>query len=192
MGLNQKRRAKKRLPNRTPKSLEVPAETNHTWSFDFMCDSLYSGTRFRVLNVIDEGTREALDIVVDTSIPAGRVVRTLEQLRIERGTPKVIRIDTGTEMTSIKFIEWCASHGVEIAYIQSGKPTQNAYIEQFNRSYRTKRLSPTLFATLDQVREMSWAWMLDYNVERPHASLGIIPPAEFKRAIEISSLELCA
>jgi putative transposase len=93
MRLNQKRRTKKRLPERTPSPLDIPAQLNHTWSFDFMSDSLYSGQRYRVLNILDEGVREALDIVVDTSITAQRVVRTLEQIKAERGLPSVIRVD---------------------------------------------------------------------------------------------------
>lgn len=93
LGLNLKRRRKKRLPKRIKVPLEIPAEINHTWSFDFMSDSLYNGVRFRVLNILDEGVREALDVVVDTSIPAKRVVRVLEQLRQERGKPQAIRVE---------------------------------------------------------------------------------------------------
>lgn len=155
--LNQKRRTKVHLPKRTPKPLGVPAEINHTWSFDFMSDALYHGRRFRVLNVLDEGVREALDIIVDTSLPAGRVVRVLEQLKKDRGLPKVIRVDNGPEMTSHTFVEWCEANGIEIAYIEPGKPNQNAYIERFNRSYRTEVLDPYLFNSLKDIQEMSWA-----------------------------------
>lgn len=97
MRLNQKRRTKKRLPERMPAPLAIPAQLNHTWSFDFMSDSLYSGQRYRVLNILDEGVREALDIVIDTSITALRVVRTLEQIAAERGFPCVIRVDMGAK-----------------------------------------------------------------------------------------------
>lgn len=172
----------------------VPAEVNNTWSFDFMSDTLYSGLRFRVLNIIDEGVREALDIVVDTSITAVRVVRVLEQLKAQRGLPEAIRVDNGPEMTAQIFANWCSENEVKINYIQPGKPNQNAYIERFNRSYRTEVLDPHIFSNLSQVRDISWAWMLSYNEERPHSSLGNIPPAEFKRRIlaENSSLDLCA
>ena len=194
MKLNQKRRTKKRLPERTPTPLAVPAQANYSWSFDFMSDALYNGTRFRVLNIIDEGVREALDIVVDTSLPAARLVRTLEQLKAERGLPKMIRVDNGTEMTSYVFTQWCAQHDISICYIEPGKPNQNAYIERFNRSYRAEVLDPHLFSSLSQVRELSWAWMLSYNEERPHESLGNLPPSEFKRQLttKVSSFELCA
>ncbi len=194
MRLNQKRRTKKRLPERTPAPLDIPAQLNHTWSFDFMSNSLYSGQRYRVLNILDEGVREALDIVIDTSITAQRVVRTLEQIAVERGFPSVIRVDNGSEMTAQVFTDWCEAHNIRIAYIQPGKPNQNAYIERFNRSFREEVLNPHLFANLNEVREISWAWRLSYNEERPHQSLGNIPPAEFKRQLnaENSSLELCA
>ena len=137
-----------------------------------------------MLNILDEGIREPLDIVVDTSIPASRVVRVLEQLRQERGTPKAIRVDNGTEMTSQVFQDWCTQHEIAILYIQPGKPNQNAYIERFNRSFRNEVLDPHLFERLNQVRELSWVWKQSYNEERPHESLGNIPPLEFRQLIE--------
>lgn len=193
MKLNLKRRAKRRLPFREAAPLGTPPEVNNTWSFDFMSDQLYSGMRFRILNIIDEGVREALDIVVDTSITAKRVVRTLEQLKAQHGTPEAIRVDNGPEMTAQVFADWCSENQVRIKYIQPGKPNQNAYIERFNRSYREEVLKPHIFSTLSQVRDLSWAWLLSYNEERPHSSLGNIPPAEFKRRLlaENSSLDLC-
>jgi putative transposase len=194
MKLNQKRRAKRRLPDRPRVPLAVPSEPNHTWSFDFMSDTLYSGHRYRVLNIIDEGTREALDIVIGTSLPSGRVVRTLQALVAEHGKPRRIRVDNGAEMTAQLFVDWCREENIEIAYIQPGKPNQNAYIERFNRSFRTEVLDANIFSSLGQVRELAWAWLLSYNEERPHAALGNIPPAEFKRlvTVENSSIPLCA
>lgn len=158
-----------------------------------MSDTLYSGMRFRVLNIIDEGVREALDIVVDTSITAKRLVRVLDLLKSQRGVPKAIRVDNGPEMTAQVFADWCSENNVRINYIQPGCPNQNAYIERFNRSYREEVLDPHIFSTLSQVRDLSWAWLTSYNEERPHSSLGNIPPAEFKRRIqaENSTLELC-
>ena len=194
MKLNRKRRTKRRLPDRQRVPLEAPAEVNNRWSLDFMSDALYSGMRFRVLNIIDEGVREALDIVVDTSITATRLVRVLDLIKSERGVPKAIRVDNGPEMTAGVFAEWCSDNDVRIDYIQPGCPNQNAYIERFNRSYREEVLDPHIFSTLAQVRDLSWAWLMSYNEERPHSSLGNIPPAEFKRRLiaENSTLELCA
>jgi len=124
MGLNQKRRTKKRLPDRPRQPLEVPAQMNHTWSFDFMSDALYCGRRFRVLNVIDEGTRGALEIVADTSLPAARVVRELEQIGSVRGLPRRIRLDNGPEMLAQVFTDWCEENGIALVYIQPGDPTK--------------------------------------------------------------------
>jgi len=91
-----------------PVRFGTPPEVNNTWSFDFMSDQLYSGMRFRILNIIDEGVREALDIVVDTPITAKRVVRTLEQLNAQHGTLEAIRVDNGPEMTAQVFADWCS------------------------------------------------------------------------------------
>ena len=159
MKLNRKRRTKRRLPDRERVPLDAPAEVNNRWSLDFMSDALYSGMRFRVLNIIDEGVREALDIVVDTSITATRLVRVLDLIKSERGVPKAIRVDNGPEMTAGVFAEWCSANDVRIDYIQPGCPNQNAYIERFNRSYREEVLDPHIFSTLAQVRDLSWAWL---------------------------------
>ncbi|MEX0450082.1 integrase core domain-containing protein [Spiribacter sp. 221] len=167
---------------------------NHIWSFDFMSDALYSGRRFRCLNIIDEGTREALAVIPDTSLPAARVVRELKQIGSVRGLSQRIRIDNGPEMLAQVFTDWRKDKGIELAYFEPGKPYQNAYIERFNRSSRDELLDRYLFTSLSQVREMSAAWMISYNEERPHDSLGRIPPAEFRRQItgEVSTFNLSA
>jgi putative transposase len=184
LGLNQKRRTKKRLPKRERVPLEVPAWPNVVWSLDFMEDTLYSGRRYRTLNVFDEGVREILAIEIDTSLPAERVVRAMEQLKEWRGLPLSIRCGNGPEFLSAAFTSWCEQNGVEIWYIQPGKPNQNAFIERFNRTYRTEVLDAHLFYDLDQVREVTWTWMLGYNEERPHDSLGDLPPAMYKAMVE--------
>ena len=163
MGLNLARRTKKRLPRRDPQSIEVEARPNAVWGIDFMSDSLYSGRRFRTFNVLDEGVREALDIVIDTSIPAARVVRTLDDLVSWRGVPEAIRCDNGPEFLAEVFVAWCERHRIELRYIQPGKPNQNAYVERFNRTYRGDVLNAYLFETLDQVREITKKWLRDYN-----------------------------
>ena len=192
MNLNLPRRTKKRLPRRERQTLEVPCALNAIWSFDFMSDALYRGPRFRVLNILDEGVREALDIVVDTSIPGARLVRALDQLAQWRGYPSAIRCDNGPEALSQVFIDWCEEHGIEILYIQPGKPNQNAFIERFNRTYRNEVLDVHLFTTLHQVRELSYRWLRTYNEIRPHESLGGLPPALFAEQLmaQNSSFEL--
>ena len=154
------------------------------WSMDFMHDTLYHGRRFRTFNLMDEGVREALAIEVDTSLPAERVIRVLEQVSSWRGYPKQIRSDNGPEFLADKLVQWCKEHHVDLAYIQPGKPTQNAYIERFNRTFRYELLDAYLFESLDQVREQAWAWMRQYNEERPHDSLGRIPPTQFRKNLE--------
>jgi putative transposase len=114
--------------------MTVVPEPNHTWSMDFMHDRLYQGKSFRTLNVMDEGVREVLAIEIDTSLPALRVVRVLEQLRGWRGLPERIRVDNGPELIAQSLQNWCAANGVELAHIQPGKPNQNAFIERFNRT----------------------------------------------------------
>jgi putative transposase len=193
MRLNLPRRTKKRVPTRLRQTLDVPAVPNAIWAIDFMSDALFHGRRFRTFNVLDEGVREALDIVIDTSIPGGRVVRTLEQLSRWRGLPQAIRCDNGPEILSQAFIDWCESHEVQIRYIQPGKPNQNAFVERFNRTYRDEVLDVHLFESLNQVREVTYRWLESYNETRPHDGLGRVPPAEFRRRIEepgLSTFEL--
>jgi putative transposase len=187
MRLNLPRRTKKRIPTREPQTLEVPAAPNAIWAMDFMSDALYQGRRFRTLNILDEGVREALEIVIDTSIPSGRLIRTLEQLESWRGLPQAIRCDNGPEIISQVFVDWCEERGIKIRYIQPGKPNQNAYVERFNRTYREEVLNAYLFEDLGQVREITYRWLRDYNDNRPHDSLGRIPPSQFRR--NLSQLE---
>jgi len=184
MGLNLPRRKKRRLPERPRQSLDVPPAANLVWSLDFMSDALYGGKRFRTLNIIDDGVREALNIIVDTSIPGGRVVRTLEQLAQWRGAPKALRMDNGPELTSQVLVDWCEARGIAMRYIQPGKPNQNAFIERFNKTYRNEVLDAYLFNSLVEVRKITDDWMRTYNEERPHRSLGRIPPSRFRRRLE--------
>jgi putative transposase len=191
MGLNLKRRTKRVLPKRVVQPLEVVNEVNHQWALDFMHDTLYCGKRFRTLNIVDEGTRECLAIEVDTSLPAVRVVRALAQLKKERGLPKQLRVDNGPELISSCLTDWCKKHDIELVYIQPGKPQQNGFIERFNGSFRREFLDAYLFESINQVKEMTWFWRLDYNEERTHESLGHLPPAVYREKLENSKLELC-
>lgn len=155
-----------------------------------MHDSLYCGKTFRTLNVIDEGTRECLAIGVDTSLPAQRVIRVLEQLKEERGPPKPLRMDNGPEFISALLVDWWEENEIEMAYITPGRPQQNGSVEKFSGSFRREFLNVYIFETLNQVRDMAWVWMLDYNHERTHDSLGKLPPAIYRQQPENSSLEL--
>jgi putative transposase len=184
LGLNLPRRAKKRLLQRLRQPLEVAAAVNAVWALDFMSDSLWSGRRFRTLNVLDEGVREALAIEIDTSLPAKRVVRVLDRLGERRGFPEALRMDNGPELISQELLDWCEGHGVKPLHIQPGKPNQNAFIERYNRTFRDEILDAYVFDSLDQVRELSEQWLRMYNEERPHDALGSRPPAAFRALIE--------
>jgi putative transposase len=177
--LNLPRRTRRRVPRRPQYPLAAPAELNHTWALDFMTDALADGRRFRTLNVLDEGNREGLAIEVGMSLPSLRVIAVLEELISEHGPPRALRVDNGPELTAIALTRWCAQRQIAVQYIQPGKPQQNAYIERFNRSYRTEVLDAYLFDSLAAVREVTAAWLLCYNTERPHDSLGRVPPLTF-------------
>lgn len=146
-----------------------------------MCDSLVDGRRFRLLNVIDDYNRESLAMEVDTSLPSLRVIRVLENLIKQRGTPANIRCDNGPEFISHKLEEWCSheSRKISLQFIQPGRPMQNAYIERKNGSIRRELLNAYLFYNLAEVREMSEEWRIDYNSERPHKSLGYLSPLKY-------------
>ena len=177
--LNIRRKRKRRLPHRERRPLVWPGTHNDSWSMDFMSDSLYSGFRYRVLNVIDDHNRECLAMEVDTSISARRVTRTLDQIAEWRGLPASIRVDNGPEFTSTHLEVWCEENDVKLTFIRPGKPTENSYIERFNRTVREDLLDVWLFNSLNQVREQAHEFMVDYNRERPHETLGNITPVEF-------------
>lgn len=180
--LNLPRRGKWRLPERIRDPLEVPAAPNHTWSADFMADGLWSGRRFRTFNVIDDFNRESLRIEIDTSLPSARVIKALDELVELRGAPQRIRLDNGPELISHALRDWAARNGVALVHIQPGKPTQNAYIERFNRSLRTEVLDRYVFTSLAEVRRMTEDWRHRYNHHRPHRSLGGLSPVRFAMA----------
>lgn len=178
--LNKKRKGKRRLPTRIKHPLQQQTEVNKTWSMDFMSDSMTGNRRFRTLNIIDDCSREALAIEVDTSISSKRVIRALERVIENNGKPEVIRVDNGPEFTSKNFALWAKEKGIHIQYIQPGRPMQNGYIERFNRLYREAVLDAYLFFDLYQVRELTQDWMEEYNHKRPHESLGNLTPVEYK------------
>lgn len=177
--LNKRRRGKKRLPSRHPEPLAVPATANQCWSIDFMSDSLFCGRRFRTFNVLDDFNREALAIEIDLNLPAPRVIRVLERIVAWRGYPNKLRMDNGPELVSTTLAEWAEDHNIELEFIKPGKPTQNSYVERFNRTYRDEVLNMYVFRTLNEVREITENWIRQYNEERPHDSLDDLTPQEY-------------
>lgn len=179
MRMNKRRKHKRRLPERVKEPLCLPVEPNVTWSMDFQEDTLMTGKRFRTLNVIDDHNREALMIHPDTSLPGQRIVRELDELISWRGKPERLRVDNGPEFLSLVFKQWAENNGIEIIYIQPGKPTQNSLIERFNRSFRQEVLGAYLFTDLEQVKERINGWIWEYNNKRPHDALGSKSPRAF-------------
>ena len=146
-----------------------------------MSDALSNGRTFRTFNVIDDFNREALWIEIDTSLPAERVVRVLEQLLIWRGKPARLRMDNSPELISKRLECWAQDEHIELLHIQPGKPAQNAYIERFNRTYREEVLDSYLFDNLEDVRHITEHWLEDYNTIRPHEALQGLAPRQFAR-----------
>lgn len=179
LGLSIRRKVKKRLPARVKERLDVPSELNHTWSMDFVTDVLENKRRFRAFTIIDDCSREALHIEIDFSLPSNRVVWVLNHLVNRRGKPQRIRMDNGPEFIARLSQEWAEMNAIEFKYIQPGKPTQNAFIERFNGTYRRGVLDLYIFEDIHQVREQTNEWMYDYNHNRPHNGIGKIPPAKF-------------
>jgi transposase InsO family protein len=174
----RKRRARRRaVGTRTP--ILVEAKVNARWSLDFVHDQFAPGRRFRILNVVDDVTRECLAAIPDTSISGRRVARELTMLIETRGKPKMIVSDHGTEFTSNAILGWATDHQVEWHYIAPGKPMQNGFVESFNGRMRDELLNETLFLDLDQARQLIGAWVADYNTARPHSSLGYKTPAAY-------------
>jgi putative transposase len=179
LNLNIRRRSKKRLPSRNPEPLSVPESINQCWSADFMSDALWSGQRFRTFNLIDDYNREVLTIDVDRSLPAGRVVRALDRAAAWRGYPKKLRVDNGPELTSVRLADWADDNDVKLEFTEPGRPMQNGFVERFNRTYRTEVLDLYIFKKLKEVREITDNWVIEYNEERPHESLGNLTPKEY-------------
>ena len=183
-GLAVRRRRSRRRAVGTRAPAPVLALPNQRWSLDFVHDQMASGRRFRVLNVVDDVTRECLAAVPDTSISGRRVVRELTELIAQRGKPGMIVSDNGTELTSNAVLAWCGEIGVEWHYIAPGRPMQNGYVESFNGRMRDELLNETLFMSMAHARVEIAAWVDDYNRERPHSSLGYAKPEAFAEEMD--------
>jgi len=182
-GLSVKRRRGRKRAVGTRAPMLVPTGPNQRWSLDFVSDALSDGRRFRTLNVVDDFAREALTILVDTSISGTRVARELSRLIETRGKPDMIVSDNGTELTSHAILKWAKKTRVEWHYIAPGKPTQNAFVESSNGRFRDECLNEHLFDRLRDARNIIEAWRVDYNTVRPHTSLGGLAPLTYKRRL---------
>src|SRR3954453_3170442 len=166
---------KRAVGTRAP--MPVPSGPNRRWSLDFVHDQMTDGGRFRILAGVDEGTRECLALVADTSISGRRVARELDRIVARRGRPGGIVSDNGTELTSNAILAWSDRQKVAWHYIAPGKPVQNAFIESFNARLRDELLDGEIFYSLHEAEIVIESWRRHYNRVRPHASIGYRAPA---------------
>jgi putative transposase len=187
-GLSVRRRSRKRVAReRCP----MPALTgpDQRWALDFVSDALSWGRKLRMLTVVDAFTRESLAIEVDTSLSGVRVARVLDQVIARRGTtPQEIVLDNGPELTSKALDQWAYERGVQLRFIEPGKPVQNAYIESFNGRLRDECLNEHWFLNVADARRIVEQWRMDYNRERPHSALGNLAPEEFRERLVSAGL----
>lgn len=177
-GLQVRTKKRKKL-TRPRQPIELPLAPNQRWSMDFVADQLSDGRRFRVLNVVDDYSREMLGQLVSTSINGRQVARFLDQLIEERSKPNKVICDNETAFTSKAMFFWSKETSVKLGFIQPGKPTQNAFVERLNGKFRNECLNMHWFRTLDDARYEIELWREHYNNVRPHGSLNYMPPVEY-------------
>ena len=180
LSLRLKLRKKRVSGLRGPKP--VATRPNECWSMDFMADRLVDGRRFRVLTLVDNVSRVSPAIVADGRLTGERVVEVLEGLLAVGQKPAMLSIDNGPEFISRALDAWAHRHGVKLEFSRPGKPTDNAFIEAFNRRCRDECLNLHWFDSLEEAQTTIEAWRVDYNTERPHGALGQQTPAAFSQA----------
>jgi putative transposase len=182
------REAKLSLPLRRPRKRRVRTSAmtcsqalrpNHVWTYDFVFDRCANGQQIKLLTVMDEYTRESLAIHVATSIKSRAVIEVLSRLVAERGAPRCLRSDNGSEFVATRVKEWLKQKGVETLYIEPGSPWQNAFGESFNGRLRDECLNVEWFKNLREATVIVETWRRHYNGERPHSSLDYRTPSEF-------------
>ena|SRR5437868_8780440 len=181
----QRRRKRRRLGESTVPAERLRAERpNQMWALDFQHDQTADGRVIRLLNVVDEFTREALVMLVARSIDADTTVAALERLVAKRGAPEHLRMDNGPELTAHALQDWCRFSRAGTAYIDPGSPWQNPFVESFHSRVRDELLDVEQFSCLAEARVVIGDWRQDYNHNRPHSSLGMLTPAVFAAAVQ--------
>ena len=181
-GLQVRTKRRKKL-YRPRVCLELPSKINERWSMDFIHDQLSNGRRFRVLNVVDDYSRECILQLADTSISGIRVARCLSGLIEQRGKPHSIVCDNGTEFTSKAMFFWSKQNHIRLNFIQPGKPTQNAFVESLNGKFRNECLNQHWFINLEEARDEIAKWRYHYNHIRPHSSLNYLSPTQYVKKV---------
>lgn len=177
--LQVRRRRRKRAQRRVMRPLAVPSRLNERWSMDFMSDQVVTGRRLRILNIVDDYSRESVGLHVAFSIGGRDVATVLEEIVVTRGLPQSILSDNGPEFTGTAMATWSEKAGVRLDWIAPGKPYQNGFSESFNARMRDECLNEELFLDLDDARRKISRWRRQYNEHRPHGSLGNLTPREF-------------
>ncbi len=176
------------MPKKQPKRARIwlndgscirlrPEYKDHVWSYDFMIDRTTNDRAFKILNIIDEYTRECLAIMIARKIKQQDVIDLLFHLFIFRGIPEHIRSDNGSEFTAKAVRKWLEKLGVKTLFIEPGSPWENGYIESFNGKLRDELLDREIFTTLEEAKVLIEQWRREYNQVRPHSALGYRPPA---------------
>jgi putative transposase len=182
-GLAVRRRRKRDRVAVERKPLQIPSGPNHTWSMDFVFDALANGRPIKCLTVVDDCTKEAVEIAVAKRINGQGVADLLDAVCRFRGYPAAIRTDQGPEFTGRALDQWAHANDVKLILIQPGKPTQNAYIESFNGRFRDECLNEHWFTSIEHAKALIATWRRDYNEVRPHSSIGNRTPAEFAETL---------
>jgi putative transposase len=175
-----RRRKRRRLGDSTVPAERLRSERpNHVWAFDFQFDQTADGRVLKLLNIVDEFTREALAMLVERNIDADTVAATLDRLVAERRAPERLRMDNGPEMTANALRDWCQFSNTGTVYIEPGSPWQNPFVESFHSRVRDELLDVEEFSCLAEARVVIGDWQEDYNQRRPHSALGMKAPAVF-------------
>jgi putative transposase len=176
----QRKRKRRRLGDSTVPAQRLRAERpNHVWAFDFQFDQTADGRALKLLNIVDEFTRESLVMLTARSINAETVVQALERLVAERGAPELLRMDNGPEMTAHALKDWCVLSKTGTVFIDPGSPWQNPFVESFHSRVRDELLDIEEFSCLAEARVVIGDWQEDYNQRRPHSALEMLTPATF-------------
>lgn len=179
-GLQRKRKAKRKRACGPSPDVPVKAEhPNHVWTYDFIEDRTEGGGKLRMLDILDEYTRECHHIRVDRSIGAAKVIASLDWLFLLHGPPEYIRSDNGPELVAKALQDWLHERGAKTIYITPGSPWENPYIESFHDKFRDECLNMHVFTDGRHAQEVIEAWRNEYNDERPHSSLNYMTPSEF-------------
>jgi putative transposase len=189
LSVRKRRARRKAVGARAP--ILVEAKPNARWSTDFVHDQFANGRRFRILNIVDDVTKQCLGAIPDTSISGRRVARELAAIIERQGKPGMIVSDHGTEYTCNAMLAWCKDNGIDWHFIAPGKPMQNGFVESFNGRMRDELLNEALFFDLDDTRIKIATWVADFNTARPHSALGYLTPAAYAANFSATDDRLC-